>query len=229
MENSFSTHLLNELIVSLNDVEKKHAPKQVYITGKIPIPLTTRRVAIVGSRKASSEGLSEAKRITKFFVQHKVMIVSGLAEGIDTAAHTCAIETKGQTIAVLGTPLNQVYPKSNTQLQEIIMREHLAISQFPIGQPAQRKNFVIRNITMALISDTTIIIEAGNTSGTQHQGWAALRLGRPVFIHKKVMQDPSIEWVKEMKKYGAKEFSNPDEILDYLPPENRYIEEEEVV
>ncbi|MCL2475977.1 DNA-processing protein DprA [Candidatus Bathycorpusculum sp.] len=220
----FSTHTINDIIGPLNEIEKKSTPIQVYTSGKIPLPLTTRRVAIVGSRKASPEGISETKKIAKYFVQQNIIIVSGLAEGIDTAAHTTAINEKGQTIAVLGTPLNKFYPAKNRQLQEIIMQEHLAISQFIIGQPVQPKNFVIRNRTMALISDATIIVEASSTSGTKHQCWEALRLGRPVFIHTKIMQNPHIEWITDAKKYGATEFSDPEEILDYLPPEQRFIE-----
>ena len=88
------------------------------------------------------------------------MIVSGLAEGIDTAAHTAAISRGGRTIAVLGTPLDQVFPRQNAALQDQIMREHLAVSQFPAGHPVQRKNFPLRN-RWALISDATVIIEAG--------------------------------------------------------------------
>jgi len=224
MEKNFSTCTLNDLIVLLNDVEKRNAPSQVYTAGKIPLPLTSRRVAIVGSRKASPNGIAETQKIVQFLVHQKVMIVSGLAEGIDTAAHKSTIKEKGQTIAVLGTPLNKVYPKENAQLQELIMHEYLAISQFPIGQPIQQKNFIMRNRTMALISDATIIVEASDTSGTRHQGWEALRLGRPVFIHTRIMQDPRVKWTKDMAKYGAKEFTDPTDLLDDLPPEHRYIE-----
>ena len=81
--------------------------------------------------------------------------MSGLAEGIDTAAHTAAINRGGRTIAVLGTPLDQVFPRQNAALQDQIMRDHLAVSQFPAGNPIQRKNFPLRNRTMALISDAT--------------------------------------------------------------------------
>ena len=182
MEKKISTHTLEDLIGPLNDVEKKFAPKQLYVVGQLPIPLPSPRVSVIGSRKASSKGLNAASNIATVLAKHNVVVVSGLAEGIDSSAHKAAIEANGQTIAVLGTPLDRVYPLKNLQLQDIIMQKHLAISQFPTGYPIQPKNFVIRNRTMALISDASIIVEASNSSGSLHQGWEALRLGRPLFI-----------------------------------------------
>src|SRR5207249_5592227 len=105
--------------------------------------------------------------------------------------------------AVLGTPLNRTYPQKNLQLQNAIMKNHLAISQLPIGYPIQRKNFVIRNRTMALISNASIIVEAGDSSGSLHQGWEALRLGQPLFTWKAIVNDPSLCWHKKLIRYGA--------------------------
>ena len=119
MEKKPSTYTLEELIGPLNDVEKKYAPKQLYVVGQLPIPLPSPRVSVIGSRKASSKGLNAASIIAKFLAKHKVTVVSGLAEGIDSAAHKGAIEANGHTIAVLGTPLDKVYPCKNQQLQEL--------------------------------------------------------------------------------------------------------------
>jgi DNA processing protein len=198
-------------------VEEKYAPKQVYVAGKLQLPLSSPRVAIIGSRKATTEGLDSASIIAKYLVQNDVTIVSGLAEGIDTAAHTSAIDAKGRTVAVLGTPLNKVYPQKNAKLQGLIMQEHLAISQFPPWQPVTPKNFVIRNRTMALISDASVIVEASNSSGSLHQGWEALRLRRPLFILSRLMQDTTLSWPKDLVKHGAKEFWEPKDILEELP------------
>jgi DNA processing protein len=145
------------------------------------------------------------------------VVVSGLAEGIDTAAHTATIENGGQTIAVLGTPLNRVYPRKNLQLQQTIMANHLAVSQFPSGYPVQPKNFVIRNRTMALISNASIIVEAGETSGSLHQGWEALRLGRPLFMWKPLVGESGLSWPKRMMRYGALELNDPKRIFEVLP------------
>lgn len=147
------------------------------------------------------------------------MIVSGLAEGIDTAAHTAAIDAGGRTIAVLGTPLDVFYPAGNRNLQSLIMRDHLCISQFPPGTPAQRGNFPMRNRTMALLSDATVIVEAGEKSGSLHQGWEALRLGRPLFLIRSVFSDPSLSWPCEMERYGAMPLSldELEVVFEFLP------------
>ena len=219
-----SAYTLEELIGPLNDVEKKYAPKQLFVVGQLPVPLTSPRVSVIGSRKASFKGLNAANIVAKFFAKHKVTVVSGLAEGIDSSAHKGAIEANGHTIAVLGTPLDRVYPSKNRQLQEYIMQKHLAISQFPIGYPVMPKNFVIRNRTMALISDASIIIEAGNSSGSLHQGWEALRLGRPLFIWSPLMSDRTLNWTEKMVRYGAVKFTDPEEILDELPSQKMILE-----
>src|SRR3990170_5591430 len=207
-----STYTLEELIGPLNDVEKKYVPKELYVAGELSIPLPSPRSAVIGSRKASSEGLEAASYIARTLARHGVVVVSGLAEGIDTSAHQAAIEEGGHTIAVLGTPLDRVYPKENFQLQSVIMSDHLAISQFPIGYPIQPKNFVLRNRTMALISNASIIVEAGDGSGSLHQGWEALRLGRPLFIWSSTMKDSSLSWPKKMVMYGAVELTDPEEV-----------------
>jgi DNA processing protein len=119
--------------------------------------------------------------LAAWLVRHGAVVVSGLAEGIDTAAHQGAIDAGGQTIGVIGTPLEKAYPAKNRALQTRLMDEYLVLSQFATGCPVQPKNFPIRNRTMALISHATIIVEAQEKSGSLHQGWEALRLGRPLF------------------------------------------------
>ena len=210
---------LQDLLGPLNEVEQKNAPKALYVSGDTGILEEGARVSIVGSRKASPEGLRRASKLAGLLAGRGIVVVSGLAEGIDTAAHTAAMKHGGRTIAVLGTPLDQVYPRQNAALQEEIMRDHLAVSQYPVGYPVQRKNFPLRNRTMALISDATVIIEAGNTSGSLSQGWEALRLGRPLFLAKSVTEDPSLKWPAEMIHYGAEVLSDQtiEELFDSLP------------
>ena len=134
-------------------------------------------------------------------------------------AHEAAIAWGGKTIAVLGTPLDKAYPAINKALLQEIKRGHLAVSQFPKGYPYSRENFPQRNRTMALIADATVIVAAGEKSGTRHQGWEALRLGRLVFIMKNVAEDPALSWPKEMIKYGAQVLAREDmpEILHDIP------------
>ena len=125
-------------------------------------------------------------------VQHLVRdgwtIVSGLARGIDTVAHTAALEMGGRTIAVIGTPLTECYPPENADLQRELMERQLVISQVPVyrhsqGNPRSNRHFFPeRNITMSALAEGTVIIEAGNTSGTLTQARAALYQKRKLFI-----------------------------------------------
>lgn len=210
---------LDDALGSLNEYETKHAPEQLFFQGNTSLLSENRKVSVVGSRKVSADGRKRAEMICKILVDKGIVVVSGLAEGVDTIAHQTAIDNGGQTITVVGTPLDQVYPKSNKNLFDKIKTDHLAISQFPYGYPVQPKNFPIRNKTMALISDATIIIEAGEKSGTRHQGWEALRLGRTLFLLESVATNPKLTWPKQMIEYGAQVLNkgNIDHLLDELP------------
>lgn len=187
----------------LTDLERKNSPKELFYLGDFSLLLNGRRVSIIGSRKASELGKKRAQFISNFLVDNEITVVSGLAEGIDTVAHLSAIERDGKTIGVIGTPINQYFPIKNKSLQNKIAKEHLLISQFREDEKVSPKNFPMRNRTMALISDATIIIEAEETSGTKHQGWEALRLGRELFIMENVISDRKVSWAIEMVDCGA--------------------------
>lgn len=201
-----------QLLGSLNDVEKKYAPKELFVSGRPELVGHAPRVAIVGSRDASPAGLVMAEAIASQLAERGVQIVSGLARGIDTAAHRGAIEAGGFTIAVLGTPLDVYAIKPNKPLQDLIGRDHLAISQFAVGSRVYPSNFPVRNRTMALVCHASIIIEAGDGSGTLSQGWEALRLGRPLFLAAQVLANQSLEWPSQMLDYGA--MPMPEELDD---------------
>ena len=200
----------------LNDVESKADPGTLFVKGSLERPLPSPRVSIIGSRKASPQGIKNAQKIAKMLVEKQVIIVSGLAEGIDTAAHKTALSMNEKTIAVIGTPLDKVYPKTNYELQQELMKNHLVISQFPIGSPITRQNFVMRNKTMALISDASIIVEAGESSGSKHQGWETLRMGRSLFICESIVNNKELDWPAEMIDYGAIELSDSFDLFDIL-------------
>jgi DNA processing protein len=207
-----------ELLGPLNDVEAKYAPPHLFAAGDIEILRHSPRVSIVGSRKASEDGVRRARKLAGILAPRGVVVVSGLAEGIDTAAHTAALDAAGRTVGVIGTPLSQFYPPSNADLQRRLMAEHLVLSQFPEWQVVRKSNFPARNRTMALISDATVIIEAGEKSGTHHQGWEALRLGRPLFIARSII-DANMKWADEMLAYGAYVLSDEtvEDLLSLLP------------
>ena len=211
MDAAFRT---DEVLGFLGPFEKKNAPEALYMAGDAALLRTGTRVAVVGSRKSSGDGEKRARALVRALVEQGIIVVSGLAEGIDTVAHETAIEAGGRTIAVLGTPLSQAYPSKNRNLLDIIKKDHLAISQFPEGYPTKGENFPRRNRTMALICDATIVVEASEKSGTRHQGWEAIRLGRLVYLLENVVNKPGMTWPKELIAYGAQVLRRED--LDNL-------------
>lgn len=167
-------------------------------------------VAVVGTRNPSDEGKARARKLVRHLVEDSFTVVSGLAQGIDTVVHQTVMELGGRTIAVIGTPLNVRYPKENHFLQEQIARNHLLISQVPVlryQQPlnptANRFFFVERNITMSALTQATIIIEAGETSGTLVQARHALKQGRKLFILDSNFRNPSLTWPAKFEELGA--------------------------
>ena len=180
------------------------------------------RVSIVGSRAASEIGLRRAAKLARMLVARNVIVVSGLAEGIDAAAHTQAMSSGGRTVAVLGTALDKVFPAKHRSLQEQIMTQHLAVSQFAPGSATGKGSFPMRNRTMALISDATVIVEAGERSGTVHQGWEALRLGRELYVLES-LAERGFGWVRELQAHGAQVLSDSsrEQFVESLPKESR--------
>jgi DNA processing protein len=201
----------------LNEFERRHAPDQLYACGDIALLEATARVAVVGSRKASLPGRKRVARLVGALVEQDVVIVSGLAAGIDTAAHEETLQRGGRTIAVLGTPLDESHPASNAPLQRRLMEEHLVVTQFPAGHPTLRSNFPRRNRTLALLCHASVIVEAGESSGTLSQGWEALRLNLPLFILKSVFENAELTWPQEMLRYGAHLLEDVEQILQALP------------
>ena len=214
-----SDHTPEGLLGPLNDVEHEHAPATLHLAGDRSLLERGTRVAIVGSRNASPQGLTRATLFARALAERGITVVSGLAEGIDTAAHTAAINAGGRTIAVLGTPLERCYPASNRALQDTIMRDHLAVSQFAAGTSTNRSHFPMRNRTMALLSDATVIVEAGAKSGTEHQGWEALRLGRLLFLMQSLAERTELAWAQKLLEYGAQVLSreNLPDVIANLP------------
>jgi DNA processing protein len=206
-----------ELLGPLNAEERRYAPAQLFVAGHVEWLRQSPRVAVVGSRDASLKGQKRASKLAKILVGHGAAVVSGLAEGIDAAAHQAAIAAGGRTIAVIGTPLSEAYPVKHQDLQQRLMRQQLVVSQFPTGYPTTRKNFPLRNRTMALVSNASVIVEAGEGSGSLSQGWEALRLGRPLFLMASIMDVRGLSWPRQMLEYGAMVLRQPDELLSVLP------------
>lgn len=206
---------------ALNDVEEKYAPETFFVCGDRDLMRKRPRISIIGSRNASEQALAHAREIACTVTEYGGVVVSGLAKGVDAAAHRGALECRGDTMAVIGTPLDKFYPRENAQLQKQICQEGVVVTQFPEGYPVQPKNFVLRNRTMALLSHASIIVEASASSGTQHQGWEALRLGRLLFMPEVLLEVP-FDWPRKMLEYGAIFYHDigdlRDLLNDLLPP-----------
>ena len=194
---------IEALLGPLNNVERKYAPRHVWVGGDASIFAAGTLISVVGSRAASPEGIRRARRLARELVQRGMVVVSGLALGIDTVAHKTAIDCGGRTIAVLATPLERATPPGNSALQRQIIQNHTAVTQFSPGTPIQKMNFALRNRTMALVSAATVVVEADEKSGTRHQGWEAIRLGRPLFFLESAVSPTCAEWIRDLMQYGA--------------------------
>jgi len=179
-------------------------------------------VAVVGSRKPSEEGIARTRRLVKNLVDRGYVVASGLATGIDTAAHTAAIEAGGLTMAVIGTPLGDIYPKENAELQKHLAEKHLLVSQVPVLKyhkqhwKVNRSFFPERNATMSALTDATIIVEASDTSGTLIQARAALYQKRKLFILNSCFERDDITWPARFAKLGAIRVRDLDDIWEHL-------------
>jgi DNA processing protein len=207
------------------------APRFLFARGNLDL-LNERTVSIVGTRTPTEEGVFRANYLAKWLSGNcKIVIASGLARGIDTAAHNGALAVGGSTISVIGTPLSKAYPAENQDLQVQISKKGLVISQFPPSNTVGRWNFPMRNAVMSGISLATVVIEAGETSGALIQANYALKQKRLVFIPQSALDNPNLKWPKKyIEKEGARSFKKIDELLAELgrmdiitrqEPENR--------
>jgi DNA processing protein len=194
----------------------------LYFQGLWDLADASNSVAVVGTRKPSEEAIKRCRKLVKGLVSNGYVIASGLAAGIDTAAHTAAIAEGGRTFAVLGTPISKSYPSENAALQREIAKDHLVISQVPIlrylrqGIAGNRLFFPERNVTMSALTQATIIVEAGETSGTLIQARAALKQGRKLFILDSCFNNTAISWPEKFAKLGAIRVRELNDILSNL-------------
>lgn len=192
------------------------APPYLFMRGN-PDLLKNRIVAVVGTRHPSDTGREKAYRLSKMLGKAGIVVSSGLARGIDTAAHNAALECNQLTISVIGTPITNVYPKENEKLQQAISEQGLVISQFPPSAKVQRWHFPMRNAVMSGISLATAIIEASETSGALIQARYAIKQARKVFIPQSALDNPNISWPNKLiKQPGAAKFSKIEELLKVL-------------
>lgn len=201
--------------------DARHPVQFFYYRGELDLLSMPMRVAVVGSREPSEEGVKRARKLAKCLAADGVVVVSGLAKGIDTAAHTAALEAGGKTIGVIGTPISESYPKENSDLQERIAQEHLLVSQVPVIRYSRqtpywnRLFFPERNATMSALSQATVIVEAGETSGSLTQARAAIQQGRKLFILDNCFRR-GLKWPERLQAQGAIRVTDYSEIRDHL-------------
>lgn len=148
-------------------------------------------MSVVGSRRASAHGCSLAADVSRLLVNEGLAVIAGLAEGIDTAAHRAALDVGGRTVAFIGTGINRKYPASNAALQDEIARRGLVLSQFYPDAAPTKQSFPIRNVSMSGYGLATIVIEAGEHSGSRIQARVAGQHGRPVILVDRVAESTS--------------------------------------
>lgn len=196
-------------------IKTDEAPPFLFMRGN-PDLLNYPAVSIVGARKASDEGQKRAKVLAELLGTNRIVVASGLAKGIDKAAHLGALNINSPTIAVIGTPISKYYPKENEKIQKQIENKGLIISKFAPTTPVQRWNFPMRNAIMSGISLATVIVEASETSGSLIQADYALKQKRIVFIPQSAIDNPLLKWPKKYINRGACNFSTISDLVSVL-------------
>jgi DNA processing protein len=186
-------------------------PPFVFVRGDLR-PEDDRSIAVVGTRRASAEGLQQASRIAGALADARFTVVSGLAMGVDAAAHTSALERGRRTVAVIGTGLRRAYPAEHGALQERIASAGAVVSQFWPDAPPTKTSFPMRNVVMSGLALGTVVIEASHTSGAKMQARFALEHGRPVFLLESLLEH---EWAREYaERPGAHVVGGADDVIE---------------
>ena len=206
-------------------------PLALYILGCM-LPEDSKAIGIVGSRATSTYGLSAADRLAYQLAQTGFTVVSGLARGTDTAAHSGALKGKGRTIAVLGGALDCLYPPENAELAKKISKNGAVISEYVMGRQADRMTFPYRNRIISGLSMGVLVIESAIKGGSMHSAEAAMEQGRTVFALPGRIDTPGARGPHMLIKNGAKLVERLDDILEeyefLIPSEEREAPQDEV-
>ena len=214
---------LRDRVITLSDDEYPSMLKEIidpplalHVRGNVEL-LTRVCIAVVGSRRATPYGINAAAQLSKQLAGAGLVVVSGLARGIDAAAHHAALEAGGTTIAVLGTGIDVVYPRGNARLFQRIASEGLILSEFAPGTPPKPEHFPIRNRVISGLSRGTVIVEATNRSGSLITARMAAEQGRDVFAVPGSIFSAGSEGTHRLIQYGAKLVHDANDVLEELP------------
>lgn len=177
-------------------------PPVLFVRGTLP---TGPSVAVVGSRRTDSATLEATRRIVRSAAEAGLTVVSGLAAGVDTAAHTAVVDAGGPTVAVVGTGIRRVFPVENARLAEQIAESGAVVSQFAPEAPRTSTTFLRRNCVIAGLAETSVVMDGEERSGSRHQAEQAVRYGRQV-----VLWAPALDrqpWAQDMTARGDAAFA----------------------
>lgn len=181
-------------------------------------------VSVVGSRRCTPEGAQFAHEVARMLVNRGITVIAGLAEGIDTAAHRSALKYSGRTVAFIGTGINRYYPRSNKMLQQEIEHKGLVLSQFYPDANPTRQSFPMRNALMSGYGIATVVVEASEHSGTRIQARQAQHHGRPLILHRQVVENT--QWGKQYEgKPGVFVVNTVEDVanaLDFINEMNNF-------
>jgi len=227
MEDYIEININNEIYPSkLKEI--KNPPKKLFLRGNLEL-LQSNAIAIVGSRECTSYGFYQSYEFGKELSKKGICVISGLAQGIDTAAHLGAMHQKGKTIAVLGTGINKIYPKENEILAESIIKNGgLIISEYGLYEERKSENFPKRNRIMSGLSQGILVIEARKKSGTLITARYAKEQGRKVFSLPGDVDVINSSGTNELIKNGAILLTEVKDILDEFEIQNEEYKKEEV-
>lgn len=190
-------------------------PPFLWLRGHM-LPSDDRAVAVVGTRAASETGRRQAAELATELARREVTVLSGLAKGIDAAAHSAALEAGGRTVAVLGHGLERpVYPKENRHLAEQVLGAGALVSQFWPDAPPTRYSFPMRNVVMSGMAVGTVVVEASSTSGAKMQARLCLEHGKRLFLVRELVTRE--DWAKKYaERPGATVIDSAVDIVDVL-------------
>jgi len=190
-------------------------PIALYVAGSVDV-LNDPQLAIVGSRNPTAQGQDTAHELAEYLAGRGLAITSGLALGIDSAAHRGALMAQGITVAVLGSGVDVVYPRGNRPMAAEIQQQGALISGFPLGSPPRREHFPQRNGIIAGLSLGTLVVEAARRSGSLITARLALDLGREVFAVPGSIHSPLSRGCHELIRQGAHLTETAHDILSEL-------------
>ena len=199
--------------------ETPDPPPVLYVRGRLLGERDELSLGIVGSRQTSYYGRDQARRFGSMLARTGLVVVSGFARGIDTAAHEGALQTGGRTIAVIGSGLLDIYPPENRELVEDVVEYGAVISEFPLKTAPQASNFPRRNRIIAGMTLGTLVIESGLKSGAMITARQAGELGRDVFAIPGRIDDERTRGCHSLIKQGAKLVEDLADILDEIAPQ----------